>query len=183
MRFRRSMADGRPSSGVGRLAAVTLLACTFLAMVSPEASARCVSMGLVFSIDASSSIDDAEYAVQRAGVAEALRDPEVLRAIEANGGMKAAAVVWSAKYNGVDIVPWTFIRSAAEAEAFGRDLVALPRRGNGITDLGHGLSASLDMFERADVCMRHRVIDLSGDGRETIEPRRKRSFPLHAAVR
>lgn len=173
---------GRPPGRVGRLAWLPFLACSWLAIVTSPASARCVSLGLVFSIDASSSIDEAEYAVQLSGVAEALRHPDVLLAIEANGGIKVAAVVWSAKGSGVDIVPWSFILSVEDADAFGRDLAALPRRGNGGTDLGYGVSASLDMFERSDVCMRNRVIDLSGDGRETIEPRRKRLYPLYKAV-
>ena len=64
-----------------KVAALTL---AFLGAITVRAAAQDgtdVDLALVLSADASGSIDEAEFALQREGIASAITDPEVMAAI------------------------------------------------------------------------------------------------------
>ncbi len=132
------------------------------------AAARAVDLALVLAIDCSYSIDEAEFDLQRLGLAAAFLDPRVMRAIR--GGKKGAILVtvvqWSSQASQVQALPWIRITGPNEAAAVAERLLAMERK---TREGGTSISAALD-FSRAllnDPALgaTRRVIDVSGDGR------------------
>lgn len=132
---------------------------------------RGVDLELVFVVDASGSIDDAETRLQRQGYVEALANPRVLNAI--TGGLLRAIAVAYIEFaaDGCErlSVPWTRIGDADSARAFGVRILAQPVMfcpgGNAIGDVVAFATRSLETngFEGT-----RRVIDVSGDGPNTL---------------
>jgi hypothetical protein len=178
--FRCLCAGGRS------LSALAMIACSMLLVGagSRDAAARdCIDVALVLSIDASSSISDEEYRIQTAGIAAALRSPEVLEAIRRAGEVALSAVIWSSETMPKQFIPWTRVRTRAEAELVARAIGQVDRPLRGDTGLGSGLNASLQAFGSLGVCAARRIINVSGDGRETLAFRRSRNSPTPNKVR
>lgn len=72
-----------------RSVAAAIAALSLAPLAAPAANA--CPLALVLAIDVSSSVDDSEYELQRRGLAEAFRDPQVAAAIRATGGLLASA--------------------------------------------------------------------------------------------
>jgi len=160
---------------------LSLVACVVLA---GEARAReCFGTALVFAIDASGSIDDREYVLQMAGLSKALRDPEVASAVRSAGGVALAAVVWSDTAVTTSRLGWRPVRDALDIENFALAIESMPRTGGGGTDLGQGIWDALDMLDDPMLCAARRVVDVSGDGRETLYPRRRDGVSAFSARR
>lgn len=149
------------------------LLCTlvYLAVLgsSPVHAEEAVDLELVLAIDASSSVDDAEWALQMNGYASAFRDERV-QAVIASGPAHRIAVavtVWAdasvPKWNG----EWFALAGPGEAERFASYMAALPRGAEGGTGIGSGLAAALRRFDRNGFEAPRQVVDVSGDGRET----------------
>lgn len=152
------------------LARVRFLFCLlFLLAASPARAEQIVDLELVLAIDASSSVDDGEWALQMQGYARAFRDPHVQAAI-ASGPTKSIAVailVWADA-----TVPrwrsnWFYLGGAADAERLAAHMETLPRMAEGGTGIGAGLAAAIRMFDRNGFDAPRRTVDVSGDGRET----------------
>ncbi len=134
---------------------------------------QAVDLELAFVVDASGSIDDSETRLQRRGYADALASPRVLRAI-GNGFLRSISVAYI-EFAGPDCtrmgVPWTRISDRASAVAFGTAILAKDRiycpGGNAIGEAVAFAAASIQT-NRFDGT--RRVIDVSGDGPNTIEP-------------
>ncbi|MBX3597469.1 MAG: DUF1194 domain-containing protein [Rhizobiaceae bacterium] len=176
----------RVLSGLAKasLALGVLTAFIFLAEGRGEAQAReCFSTALVFAVDASGSIDDREYTLQMAGLSNAIRHPEVVSAIEASGGVVLAAVVWSDSAFATSKVGWFAVNGPSDLDHFAAIIKALPRVGGGGTDLGQGIWQALDLLDDPSLCAARRVIDVSGDGKETHYPRRRHSMSVGSAQR
>lgn len=154
-----------------RAIAGCLAASVFIALGNPysvtAAHATNVDVQLVLAADASGSIDDGEYALQRMGYAQALRDPRVLNAIR-GGGEQAIAVTyveWTGRGLQVVIVPWTVIKDADSAEHVAQQLLSKPRAlyGGG-TAVGEAIYYSASLFALSGFKGERKVIDVSGDG-------------------
>ncbi|GAB4361191.1 MAG: DUF1194 domain-containing protein [Oricola sp.] len=149
---------------------MALLAC--LLADAGQAQARC-GLSLVLALDASSSVDEAEFRLQMGGLARALRDPEIVRAIVEAGGMQATAFEWSGRDQIVDVAPWTLLRDEADIFAFA-GAVETHRRGfdEFPTALGYALGHSAIRLSRAPLRCARAVVDVSGDGinNEGYEP-------------
>ena len=79
-----------------------------LAMAAPAAAQqKRVDLELVIAIDTSSSVDDTELELQVGGIALAFRDPAVIAAIEAVGGVAVAEVQWAGPSFQNLAMPWT----------------------------------------------------------------------------
>jgi hypothetical protein len=141
-------------------------------------AATAVGLELVLAVDVSSSVDPKEYALQRDGIATALRHPAVGAAIEAlPGGVAIAVVQWSSFDRQSLAVPWTRLTIGAEATAFSHQIAAMPRQFSwGQTLIGEALSFAAGSIRSNGFTGRRRVIDLSGDGgaRYGTLPRRHR---------
>ncbi len=129
-----------------------------------------VDLELILMCDGSGSIDGAEFRLQRGGYAKALRDPQVLSAIQ-NGFLGRIAltyVEWSGPYLQVPIVPWMAIRDAADINAFAARLERVPRQlyGGG-TAPGSAILYAAQSLLTNDFEGKRLVIDISGDGPDT----------------
>lgn len=146
-------------------AIVVLLFAMFAGIARPYAEP--VDLELVLSVDSSGSIDDEEFVLQRLGYAKALTSPKVLKAIR-SGPHKAIAVTyseWSGPTIHNQVVGWTRIASAEDANRFAAELVTAPRLifGGG-TSLGGAIAFASMLFDGNGFEGRRRVIDVSGDG-------------------
>ena len=132
-----------------------------------------VDLELAFVTDASGSIDDAEMRLQRQGYADALTHPEVLSAIGA-GFLRSVAVAYiEFAADGCTRlgVPWMKIDGPAAAKLFGDRVLALDRvfcpGGNAIGEaVGFAQKSLTDNAYEGT----RRVIDVSGDGPNTLAP-------------
>lgn len=128
------------------------------------ASADC-RLALLLALDVSSSVDADEYALQRSGVAAALRDPDVQSAILMGGGHVALAVYeWSGRRQSSVVLGWTALTDAATLEQAVSQIEMSPRSHTRFpTAMGYALGFGATLMERGPACAR-RVIDVSGDG-------------------
>lgn len=162
----------------------SLTACLLLGAGASAAGTKgCFGIALVFAIDASGSVDDAEYVLQMGGVSQALRHPEVAEAVQSAGGVALAAVVWSDTAIATHTVGWQSVRSVEDIERFASTIESLPRVGGGGTDMGQGVWQALDLLDDPTLCAMRRVIDVSGDGKETLYPRRRHGASIFSARR
>ncbi|PKP73621.1 MAG: hypothetical protein CVT84_12645 [Alphaproteobacteria bacterium HGW-Alphaproteobacteria-6] len=138
-----------------------------LALVAPAAAAAAgCRLALVLALDVSSSVDAAEYHLQRDGLAKALMAPEVAALIlDLDAGPVAiAAFEWSGRNQQVLLAGWVEIGDRATLEALAARIAATERsHDNFPTALGHALGFGATLMRSAPDCAR-RVIDVSGDG-------------------
>lgn len=148
------------------------LAALLLAGLATPARAEllAVDLELVLAIDASGSVDDAEFRLQTEGIARAFRDAGVQAAIAKQplGRIAVSLAVWAEANRPKDITPWFVVSDAASAEAFAQVVAAWPRRiPNGGTGIGKALQFAANALTQNAYAADRMVIDLSGDGRET----------------
>ncbi|MFN3144098.1 MAG: DUF1194 domain-containing protein [Paracoccaceae bacterium] len=151
---------GKHRALVGRAALLAALG----ALPAP-AEAVC-RLALLLAMDISSSVDAAEDALQRGGLARALVAPEVQRAMFSVPGDTVALAVyeWSGRYQQDMVLDWVLIDSpetlraaAAEVAASQRSYAEFP------TALGYALGHAASVFDSAPPCL-FRTLDVSGDG-------------------
>jgi hypothetical protein len=137
-------------------------------LVAPGVALRAqtVDLLLVLCMDASGSIDSAEFELQRRGYAEALTDARVLDAIAGgpSGAVAIAVVEWGSPQGAATVVPWTVVRDRVTAGALAGALIAAPRSVQSYNAIGDAIDHSRRLIEAAPQAARRRVIDLSGDG-------------------
>lgn len=143
---------------------------SLLALWLPAQAPAC-DLALALAVDISGSVDPYEYEIQMQGLADALRDSIVSEAL-----VRAEAAVMLVQWTGSSrqerTIPWTRIRSFADAEELAQRIETDPRRWrNYSTAIGEALSFTLDQWSDAPDCKR-KVIDVSGDGvsNEGTEP-------------
>lgn len=125
-----------------------------------------VDLQLVLAVDTSRSMDDDEQRLQRAGYVAALRDPEVIRAIESGplGRIAVTYVEWAGQGLQSVLVPWTLIDGADAAARVADQLAAIPRQRMRRTSISDALTFSAAHFSGSGFTSTRRVIDISGDG-------------------
>jgi hypothetical protein len=126
-----------------------------------------VDLALVLAVDCSGSVDDREYELSMRGIASALRDPEIMEAIErwTPNGVAIAVVHWSGWHaQQVAAVDWTRIADRASAEALATQIETRTRALSGDTSIGGLLRFANDFLENAPFRSARRIIDVAGDG-------------------
>ena len=128
-----------------------------------------VDLALVLAVDASGSVDDGEFKLQLAGIATGFRDPKVRGAIKSGPEARIAVMllVWADHQVPKDRSNWFVIASDQDAETFAQVAETFARNQNGATGIGEGLAAALRAIDTSGFDARRRVVDVSGDGRET----------------
>lgn len=179
-RFRKGR---HPATRQHMLIGLVALVMVMLASLATTAHARCADVALVLAIDASGSIKANEFALQQQGYAQAFRSPRVQSALAAAGTVDIAVVLWGDTEMEPQMVPMTRLQSAGDAETLSYQVEALRRRVSGNTGIGRAVSTAIDMLVAPERCALRRLINLSGDGPETIGPRPKRHVPLAEARR
>lgn len=150
---------------------LAMLAALVLAALLPAGSSaegeREVDLNLVLAVDCSWSVDAGEYLLQMQGLADALRSPDVLTAIQSGrrGRIAITVLQWSASAMQQVSVPWTVVEDAASASSLARAVATAPRLiTEGATSVSSAIDAAVVMHLTAPQSAERRVIDVSGDG-------------------
>jgi hypothetical protein len=125
-----------------------------------------VDVELVLAVDASRSMDDEEFALQRAGYVGAIRDPAFLKAVRAglHGRIAITYFEWAGTVRAESVVPWHMIADADDAETFAAALASRPAGGFRGTSLSAALDHGAALLSDNGYDGLRRVIDISGDG-------------------
>jgi hypothetical protein len=122
---------------------------------------------LVLAVDASGSVNQARFDLQKQGYAAAFRNPRVLRAIRSGRTQSIAVtmVQWTGPAQQIQVVPWMLIRDQASAEAFAAAVENTPRQlfGGG-TSISGVIDYCVTLMPTGPYRGLKRVIDISGDG-------------------
>ena len=162
---------GRAMIAVRQFAAlllrVAMLLAAPLAAVPAFAQQATTDLLLVLAVDASGSVNQTRFDLQKQGYVAAFRHPQVLNAI-LSGATQSIAVTmtqWTGPTLQVQVVPWTLIKSQATAHAFATAIDAAPRQlFSGGTSISGAIDHSLLLLASAPFKGFRRTIDVSGDG-------------------
>jgi len=148
---------------------ILILACaSFVIALSPPARAQAtVDMHLVLAVDASGSVDDARFELQRRGYVAAFRHARVLEAIRggANRSIVVAMFQWTGPQQQAEIVPWTLVKDETSAKAVASLIEIKPRElSRGGTSISGAIDYAMYLFSLSPFKGERRVIDISGDG-------------------
>ena len=155
-----------------RWAAAVLVALSALLPLAP-ASAQTgaeksdVDLQLVLAVDASGSVNQHRFELQRAGYAAAFRDANVIRAIRggAKGSIAVTMLQWTGPKLQAVVVPWALVKDQDGAEAMARAIETAPRQlFSGGTSISGAIDFSVTQFPLSPWKGSRRVIDVSGDG-------------------
>ena len=156
-----------------------LLACLVAASLLPagitaaqDAPPEKVDAKIVLAVDASRSMDLTEFAVQRDGYLQALRHPDLIRAITAGrlGRIAIAYFEWSGQAQDGGMVPWRIIDGPAAAASLADEIATLPVRRSRGTSISRALNFATVLIEDDAIEGARRVIDVSGDGANNVGP-------------
>jgi Protein of unknown function (DUF1194) len=150
------------------LRAISLL---LILLAAPAAAQResgqPVDLALVLAVDASGSVDQVRFELQKQGYVAAFRHPRVIGAIQSGPSQSIAVIVmqWTGPALQVTAVPWTRISDAASANAFADAMARSPRAlfGGG-TSISGAIDTSMALLFDNPYRAARRVIDISGDG-------------------
>ena len=121
----------------------------------------------MLAVDASGSVDQVRFELQKQGYAAAFRHPRVIGAIQSGPSQAIAVIVmqWTGPALQVTAVPWTKISDAASANAFADAIARAPRAlfGGG-TSISGAIDTSMALLFDNPYRATRRVIDISGDG-------------------
>jgi hypothetical protein len=125
-----------------------------------------VDLELVLAIDTSTSVDAAEFRLQRQGLALAFTHPDVLAAIGVIGrhGIAVQVVQWAGEGQQAVSVNWHLVEGQASAENLAANILATPRMMRGFTDIAGALHFASAGFATNGYRGTRQVIDVSGDG-------------------
>jgi hypothetical protein len=126
-----------------------------------------VAVELLLALDSSASMNAQEFALQIKGIAAAFRDPAVHAAIKELEpyGVAIGVSQWGGPGESRIVVPFTHIKSARDAKAFGYR-ISLGTRSfyAASTSIAHAIEDGLGLMEVNGFTGQRRVIDISGDG-------------------
>ena len=125
-----------------------------------------VDLELVLAVDVSVSMNKQELEIQRAGYAAALKDPEVLQAIQSgpHGRIAVAYFEWAGVTSQQLIVPWTVVGGSEDARAVAAKLDRLPGWQPRRTSISGALDFGVALLADSPYEAERQVIDVSGDG-------------------
>ena len=139
----------------------------FVLALPARAQQATVDILLVLAVDASGSVNQTRFELQKQGYAAAFRNPRVLSAIRAGSTQSIAVtmVQWTGPALQVQVVPWTLIKDEDSISAFAKAIEAAPRQlfGGG-TSISGAIDFSMLLLPAAPFKGFKRVIDISGDG-------------------
>ncbi|MCP5085676.1 MAG: DUF1194 domain-containing protein [Rhodobacteraceae bacterium] len=145
-----------------RFSWITLTAA--LLLTQPVLACR---QALVLGLDVSSSVDRAEYALQRQGLAWALTDPQVISAMIGGPGnqVELAVFEWSGQEYQNLLVDWTSIDTPQTLDRIAHRLLTGDRASaTHPTAIGEAMLFAQTLFDERAECPVH-TLDLSGDGK------------------
>jgi hypothetical protein len=154
----------------GGLAATSLGKTANAQQATPSGRSPPVDMELILAVDASGSVSERRFLLQRQGYVDAFRNPRVVNAIRSGlaGGIAATMYQWTGPRLHRLTVPWQRLHDAASIEAFARAIAEGPRElfGGG-TSISGAIDYGVAHFAQCPWKGARRVIDVSGDGANT----------------
>jgi hypothetical protein len=133
----------------------------------PQVQIGDVSLALVLAVDASGSVDNRRFELQKRGYAAAFRSPQVLNAIRSLGTPSIAVtmVQWTGPRLHIVVVDWAPVKNEASIGALADAIEAAPRQ---LFGGGTSISGAIDfarlLLAQCPCHAARRVIDVSGDG-------------------
>jgi hypothetical protein len=144
----------------------------------PAATGAPVDVLLVLALDASGSLSDERFTLQREGHARAVASAAFVRAVRSGwcGRVALTVVEWSSQDRQDQTVPWSLVEDRETAQRFAAALLRAPRPIPGFTSISGAISFAVGLLARAPFQAAQRVIDISGngtnnDGRSVAEAR------------
>ena len=165
------------------LAAAALMA--VLAAVAPARSQQTVDLQLVLAIDASGSVDAAEFDLQMRGLAEAFRHPDVIAAIKRGSGIAVSVVQWGGPGHQFVTTPWSVVGDDASSRELAAHIESAGRQVfDSMTAIDNVLRFAVRLIADSPFQAGRRVIDISGDGKTNygFPPDAGRNHALAAGV-
>jgi hypothetical protein len=153
------------------LDALGLIFCLTCAPAAQSAAApAAVDVALVLAVDISASMDEDEFALQRAGYVEALRHPDFIRALRSGPNRRIALAYfeWAGTVRDDATVPWQVVDGPESAAAFADRIAQRPFRSFRGTSISGALAFGTELLDRSGFAAERRVIDISGDGPNNI---------------
>ncbi len=136
-----------------------------------RAQVRAVELELALAVDVSTSVDEDEFRLQISGIADAFRQPSIIRAIEklGSGGMSVTLIQWSGRGRQAISVDWMLLSGRGDALRFAEAVMKAPRLFTGFTNIPQAIRYALEQIEQNAYEGRRKVIDVSGDGSSSVE--------------
>ena len=138
-----------------------------LALAAPAAAQTAVDLQLVLAVDASGSVDQYRFELQKRGYVAAFRHTRVLDAIR-SGPHQAIAVTmvqWTGPMLQLQVVGWSMVGDVPSAGAFAAAIERAPRQlFSGGTSISGAIDHAMTLFPKSPFRAPRRVIDISGDG-------------------
>jgi hypothetical protein len=163
---RRPRMTGETMRRYIRILSVLATAFAFPAAAQRD-SGQPIDLALVLAVDASGSVDQFRFELQKQGYVAAFRHPRVIGAIQTGPTQSVAVIMmqWTGPALQVTAVPWTKITDAASANAFADKIAAAPRAlfGGG-TSISGAIDTAMALLFDSPFKATRRVIDISGDG-------------------
>ncbi|MBD8890010.1 DUF1194 domain-containing protein [Labrenzia suaedae] len=125
-----------------------------------------VDVALALAVDVSRSMSPEELEIQRQGYAAAIASPQVIQAIQygAYGRIAITFFEWAGTAHIREIVGWTVIGSAADAEAVAAKLLENRGASASRTSISGAILHGTELLKSAPYAADRLVIDISGDG-------------------
>ena len=147
---------------------------------APAMAQTAVDLQLVLAVDASGSVNQYRFDLQKQGYAEAFRNPRVLKAIRSGiaGAIAVTVVQWTGPDLQIQVIDWTVIADQRSANAFAGAIEDTPRQ---LFSGGTSISGAIDhavgllLNSAGNYPGARRTIDVSGDGANN------RGRPAHLA--
>src|SRR5262245_12871202 len=147
---------------------------------TPASAQTSVDLQLVLAVDASGSVNQYRFDLQKQGYADAFRNARVLKAIRSGiaGAIAVTVVQWTGPDMQVQAVDWTIVGDRRSAEAFAAAVDDTPRQ---LFSGGTSISGAIDHAVKLLLATApnfpgaRRTIDVSGDGANN------RGRPAHLA--
>jgi uncharacterized protein DUF1194 len=166
MRFADRLFVAKKTIAVAGAAAVAAFGVSLAEAQSISPGRPAVDLALVLAVDASGSISDDRWDLERRGYAQAFRDPEVIRVIRSGpaGAIAVTLVEWSGEFQQSQVVGWALVNDSASAGRFANALVEMPHLFRSWTSISAGMAFGAELLATAPFEAPRRVIDVSGDG-------------------
>lgn len=142
-----------------------LLALAVLLAALPVRAEMGVDTALVLAVDASGSIDDAEFRLQKDGIAAAVVNERVLSAVASGplGRIALAYVEWGTPGAAAAVVGWQIVDGEKAARAFAEAVLAAPRSVQSYNAIGDAITLGMALLGDCPCRPSRAVIDISGD--------------------
>ena len=156
---------------VWRVAGAVAALLLALAAATPALAQAEVDLLLIFAVDASGSVNQYRFELQKRGYVAALRNPRVLQAIL--GGRTQSIAInlfqWTGPFLHVPVLPWTVLKDEASIKSAASIIENTPRQlfGGG-TSVSGAMDYAMNQFPQSPFKAERHVIDISGDGSNNI---------------